>query len=1293
MKKTIHRYAFHIGKWTFVCGRWIFYAGLAVSILFTLLLIAVRVWLPDIAEKKSEIENFVSEQTGLAVSTSGIKPYWNGIYPGLILKDVKLINPQHKKKVLNFSEIKASLAILPFLKGSVEFSQVVIISKKIEIEKDKSGKIYFNKWPLPAGDQKESGDGFIKWLGHLHHVEILTNTFTWNDRLENTKLFIVRNLELILENNGSQHELEVTGEFPQNFCRSCVVKTKFTSDALTLTELTGEIELDAIDLDLENFPDSIKNMLPKNIAGRFQTSINSEFIKGQLVSLQGHIIADDLAIPRNNKKMIKLGTISGNVNWNISDDDWSLLIKNLSLGLTSEEWDAGNLRFEKNGNNKLIYLEKARLDDLSEFISQIDTDVEEVEFIKKLKPGGVVRNLRLEFSDNFSSLADASLSAELFDLEVSQIKNYPSAQGISGAIKIEGNQGEFRFNSRDSIIIVPQIFRAPIETEILTGTASWHKRKDAWEINMLDLKVRAEDVKAESDFQIILHDDASRLPTVKVRVDFREGRGYRTPLFYPKNLASPELLAWLDRALQTGYVKKGYAILEGPLDNFPFKDGSGKFDALVEISDATLDYLPGWAPLEDGKALLKFTGGEMIITVESGYINGLEVRGATAYASDLTTDEGSVIHISGTASGPIESAINVLRKTPQGSANGPWEQWLNPDLHADGNGRLDIQVSFKPGEEKDPVIAGKYQTDNGIIMLPWKNIEVERIQGAVDFDGLGIKSGKVAGEIFGGPVKLDISRQEISGNGKNQLPPLVTINASGNVQAKELVGPFAGWMSPYVSGSSNWQATLAWDDKIYVSLNSNLENSIIKLPAPFKRTKTAKGKFQLTTLSTSNNKLLLAYNLYNASNGKLLFHKQKGKWDFFGANIGIFDATTETPDQHGVQVHVASKNFDADEWTDVVKSYLGSSDQSPSFIDSIQASFVNVDLFNRHFGAMDISLVRKNKSLAGFVDGGNIAGDIKFNSDDDAPELDFNLSRLFIPSETFRDSDEKVNPRGFPSMEIRAGEFRYGNAVFGETILKGERESLGYRVSRFVVNGRHYNMIGHGRWYLVGKKDDAEATITFTSNNLGKALSSMGSPGQIAEGGGTVKANFRWPKTEGIKLAGMDGNAEISFKDGRFLQVEQGAGRMLGLLDMSSILRYLRLDLSSIFSKGYLFNSMKGKFKIENGSAHTNDLSINGASADMLITGDIGIDKQDFDMVVSVNPSLTDTLALTVGGLLAPQVGAAILILKNVFNTDVVPSPSIHYSIKGTWDKPVVDNLTGEKSGGVPEKFDDDSTS
>ena len=1289
MKKTIHRYAFHIGKWTFVCGRWIFYAGLALSVGFAVLFVLVKIWLPDVAAKKSEIESFVTEQTGLEVTATRISPYWNGIYPGLIISDVKLVDPANRKKPLKFSEIRASLAILPFLRGSLEFSEVVLHKKNLVVEKKKSGRVLINNWFLPEGNDEPEG-GFLKWLGRLHHVEIRINKFVWNDRTTGDKSFLIDNLELHLDNYGSRHKLRVEGDYPPELCRSCSVAVDFTNKALTLAELTGSLQIDAIDLDLGNFPASVKKYLPGGLDGLFQAQIDSTFNKGALESLKGHIIADNLVLPLPSTRTVNINTMSGRINWYAEEDDWRLLATDLNLGLTAEEWRAGKLRIEKTGDKNLVYLERAKLSDLSEFIGRINTDIKEVELLKKLKPSGEVHNLRLEFENTFSSLADTSIKANIVDLEFMPVGNYPFAKGISGTLNMKGELGEFVIDSKNATIVVPQIFRAPIETEFLKGTASWYKRKDAWEINMQDLGIIAKDVKAESNFQVLLHDDRSRLPTVKVRVDFREGRGYRTPLFYPKNLASSELLAWLDKALQAGYVNKGHAILEGPLDNFPFKDGSGKFEVMVDISDATLNYLPGWAPLEDADALLKFNGGEMVVTIESGNIGGLDIRNATAYISDLTTEAGSVIQISGEAGGPIGTAINILRKTPQGSSTGPWAQWLNPELHAHGYGELDIQIAFKAGADEDPVINGVYSTENGAVILPWRKIEVSRIQGKAGFDELGPKSGRISGKLFGGPVTLDISRSGTTGMKALNKTPLVRLKASGKAMARELTGTFADWLQPYISGYSDWQATLAWDNKINFKMKADLTRAAVDLPAPFRKQKNVKRDLVVSTISASEDNLLLAFNLFDVSNGKLDFRKENGKWDFYGAGIGLFDAVPEPPIKAGVALHVSKKDFDADAWSDVLKSFLNADDDNPPYVKSINAKLGNVDLFNRRLGGMDIDLKRSNKALVGTVIGKSIEGKIKFNTDNDLPGLDFDLARLYIPKDGFRESEDRVNPRSFPSMEIRVGQFKYGDAVFGKTVLKGSRDWLGFRVTRFVVNGSHYNMIGRGRWYRVGDRDDAEVKLKFTSNNLGKALISMGSADQVADGKGFAEVELKWSKTSGLELGNMNGTASMNFKQGRFLQVEQGAGRMFGLLDMSSIVRYLRLDLSSVFGKGLSFNSMKAKFKIENGNASTNDLDIKGPSANMLITGRIGIDKQDFDMVVGVNPSLTDTIALTVGGLIAPQVGAAILILKNVFNTDVVPSPSFNYSIKGPWDKPKVKKLSGDESDSI-ELFDDDS--
>ena len=58
------------------------------------------------------------------------------------------------------------------------------------------------------------------------------------------------------------------------------------------------------------------------------------------------------------------------------------------------------------------------------------------------------------------------------------------------------------------------------------------------------------------------------------------------------------------------------------------------------------------------------------------------------------------------------------------------------------------------------------------------------LQGSAGFDEYGPKSGQISGKLFGGPVVLDISRPETTGQKtSNKIPggkaPLVQINASG----------------------------------------------------------------------------------------------------------------------------------------------------------------------------------------------------------------------------------------------------------------------------------------------------------------------------------------------------------------------------------------------------------------------------------------------------------------------------------------------------------------------------------
>jgi uncharacterized protein YhdP len=105
---------------------------------------------------------------------------------------------------------------------------------------------------------------------------------------------------------------------------------------------------------------------------------------------------------------------------------------------------------------------------------------------------------------------------------------------------------------------------------------------------------------------------------------------------------------------------------------------------------------------------------------------------------------------------------------------------------------------------------------------------------------------------------------------------------------------------------------------------------------------------------------------------------------------------------------------------------------------------------------------------------------------------------------------------------------------------------------------------------------------------------------------------------------------------------KQGAGRLFGLLDLSAISRYLTLDFSPVFGKGFIYNQIHGQVAIEKGNAYTHNFSINGPATQIDIGGRIGLAAEDYDLTIELEPIERHRYACHVG-IWGPQVAAVVL--------------------------------------------------
>ena len=111
-----------------------------------------------------------------------------------------------------------------------------------------------------------------------------------------------------------------------------------------------------------------------------------------------------------------------------------------------------------------------------------------------------------------------------------------------------------------------------------------------------------------------------------------------------------------------------------------------------------------------------------------------------------------------------------------------------------------------------------------------------------------------------------------------------------------------------------------------------------------------------------------------------------------------------------------------------------------------------------------------------------------------------------------------------------------------------------------------------------------------------------------------------------------------------------------------------------MFQKGFGFDSIEGRFRIEDGDAFTCNLSLEGPAAAIGIVGRAGLNARDYEQSAIVSANFGNSLPI-MGGLVAgPQAAAALLIFSQIFKKPLQDLSQVYYDIDGSWDEPMIES-------------------
>ncbi|WP_308812523.1 AsmA-like C-terminal region-containing protein, partial [Stenotrophomonas sp. HMWF003] len=271
-------------------------------------------------------------------------------------------------------------------------------------------------------------------------------------------------------------------------------------------------------------------------------------------------------------------------------------------------------------------------------------------------------------------------------------------------------------------------------------------------------------------------------------------------------------------------------------------------------------------------------------------------------------------------------------------------------------------------------------------------------------------------------------------------------------------------------------------------------------------------------------------------------------------------------------------------------------------------------------------------------------------------------------------SANDTNPAKIPPLALDIEDLQFGKARLGQAVLRTRPFGNGLSVDQLQFRAPKQAIDIQGRWLGMGAAARTQVTVDVKSEDLGGLMQNLDYGGQLRGGQGQLSLDAGWQGgPSDFQLGALQGQLQVHARNGQLLELEPGAGRVLGLLSVTQLPRRLMFDFRDFFSKGFAFNQVEGALAFGNGMATTDKVLIEGPAANISIRGQTDLRRQQFDQTIDVNPRAGNLLTV-VGAVAGGPVGAAVGAAANaVLGKPLGAIGAKTYRVTGPWAEPKVE--------------------
>ncbi|MFS8137073.1 MAG: YhdP family protein [Thermomonas sp.] len=872
------------------------------------------------------------------------------------------------------------------------------------------------------------------------------------------------------------------------------------------------------------------------------------------------------------------------------------------------------------------------------------------------------------------------VDAQLHGLHFAAVGTTPGMSGVDANLQGDATAMRLQFNPDANVVFDWKAgFGIPHAMTLAGDVIAW-REGDAWNVQTPGLAINTKQFSVDARGGMGFPNDGTR-PRIDLAVDISDVPVTAASGFWVHNLMSKATVDWLNAALQGGTLHDVHAVLAGDLDDWPFHSdhglaGAGKFRVDAKMVNGVVKFQPDWPAAEALNGELRFQADGFTIN-GSARIAGVPVESLSAGIPAFSHAELSV---DAAASSDAKDLLTMLRASPLYRVH----RELMDNLQVAGPARMDFHLLLPFHKQHPPAqqMHGTVQlADVSMRELQWK-LAFDKVRGQAQYDLGGFSADKLQVVHEGAEGLLSLRA------GPHVRDPKQAFEADlqamvGIDSLLDKAGNLA-WLKPYVDGRSQWTVGLAIargagaSAPTLLQLQSNLVGTAINLPEPVRKPASQ------PLAATIRMALPLERGEVSVALGNLLSLRSRSDAKQTGIRVQ-FGGAADAPPVQGLVVAGRAGRVDALDWIGVFGGG-GTANGASLPLKRIDVTASQLRLLGADFADTRLLLVPAPNGTAVQVQGAGIVGSVLVPKQDGglvagrferlyfrSPPKPHSLEMPDAPIAQDRNAIA-FDPANIPPLWFDVGDLRIGDSALGSARFRSTPVASGLRMDEFSTRSPKQRMSATGSW--TGRNDAARTQLKLDadSQDIGVLLAGLGLAGQVDGGKGKLVAQANWRGgPEAFDPKTLQATISLDARDGRLLELEPGAGRVLGLLGIAQLPRRLTLDFRDFFEKGFAFDHITGDVRLAQGSARTDNLTIKGPAAEIRVSGSADLRTQRFDQTVDVLPK-SGGLLTAVGALAGGPVGAAVGAVANaVFEKPLQGLGAKTYRVTGPWASPKVE--------------------